>query len=151
ATLETVGGWLYKDPWAARDAYIDVLVAPVASSDCGDRGARNVQGGAAQIAGGDMRDRFLQAHASHALGREERVRALSLMEMARHAMLMYTSCGWFFDDLSGIETVQCMQYAARVAELIHAVRGISVEPELVDRLSVARSNLPDEGDGRRVW
>ena len=131
ATLETVGGWLYKDPWAARDAYIDVLVAPTASSEA--------------------RDRFLVAHASHPLGPEERVRALSLMEMARHAMLMYTSCGWFFDDLSGIETVQCMQYAARVAELIHAVRGISVEPELVDRLSVARSNLPDEGDGRRVW
>ena len=131
ATLETVGGWLYKDPWAARDAYIDVLVAPTASSEA--------------------RDRFLVAHASHPLGPEERVRALSLMEMARHAMLMYTSCGWFFDDLSGIETVQCMQYAARVAELIHAVRGISVETELVDRLSVARSNLADEGDGRRVW
>ncbi len=48
------------------------------------------------------------------------MRALSLMEMARHAMLMYTSCGWFFDELSGIETVQCMQYAARVAELSRA-------------------------------
>jgi hypothetical protein len=79
------------------------------------------------------------------------VRALSLMEMARHAMLMYTSCGWFFDELSGIETVQCMQYAARVAELVQAVRGIYVESELIERLSVARSNLPDEGDGRRVW
>jgi hypothetical protein len=66
-------------------------------------------------------------------------------------MLMYTSCGWFFDDLSGIETVQCMQYAARAAELIGAVRGISVDSELIERLSVARSNLPDEGDGRQVW
>ena len=50
------------------------------------------------------------------------MRALSLMEMARHAMLMYTSCGWFFDELSGIETVQCMQYAARVAELLERGR-----------------------------
>jgi hypothetical protein len=128
ATLESVGGQLFKDPWAARDAYIDVL-----------------------LDGDHAREHFLATQARQPLGRDERVRALSLMEMARHAMLMYTSCGWFFDDLSGIETVQCMQYAARVAELIHAVRGIAVDTELVERLSVARSNLADEGDGRRVW
>jgi hypothetical protein len=73
------------------------------------------------------------------------------MEMARHSMLSYTSCGWFFDDLSGIETVQCLQYAARVAELIEDVGGAAVEPELVDRLSAASSNVAEEGDGRRVW
>jgi hypothetical protein len=128
AALDSVGGLLFKDPWAARDAYIDVLL-----------------GGAA------ARERFLAQHGSHTLSADERVRALSLMEMARHAMLMFTSCGWFFDDLSGIETVQCMQYAARVAELIESVGGDVVEPELVDRLSVAMSNLPDEGDGRSVW
>jgi hypothetical protein len=128
ATLDTVGGAVFKDPWAARDAYIDVL-----------------------LDGSEARERFLTAHVKDALTTETRVRALSLMEMARHAMLMYTSCGWFFDDLSGIETVQCMQYAARVAELIQVARGISVESELVDRLAVARSNLADEGDGRRVW
>jgi len=128
ATLESVGSELFKDVWAARDAYIDVL-----------------------LGGEAPREEFLRAHASRELSAEERVRALSLMELARHAMLMFTSCGWFFDDLSGIETVQCMQYAARVAELIHAVRGVSVETELVERLSVARSNIADEGDGRRVW
>jgi hypothetical protein len=128
AALDSVGGMLFKDPWAARDAYIDVLL------------------------GGDAaRDAFLAKHASHALSTEERVRALSLMEMARHAMLMFTSCGWFFDELSGIETVQCMQYAARAAELIESVGGDAVEPELVDRLSSASSNIPDEGDGRQVW
>jgi hypothetical protein len=79
------------------------------------------------------------------------VRALSLMEMARHAQLMYTSCGWFFDDLSGIETVQCMQYAARAAELLEDIGGAPVQPELVDRLSAAASNLAEQGDGRRVW
>jgi hypothetical protein len=128
ATLESVGAGLLKDPWAARDAYVHVL-----------------------LDGAAAREEFLATHAKHALSAEERVRVLSLMEMARHAMLMYTSCGWFFDDLSGIETVQCMQYAARAAELIGAVRGISVESELVERLSVGRSNLPDEGDGRLVW
>src|SRR5690606_36304896 len=96
------------------------------------------------------RDRFLAEHAAHELSPADRVRAPSLMEMARHALLMYPSCGWFFDDLSGIETVQCMQYAARVAELIEDVGGAPVESELVNRLALARSNVPDEGDGRRV-
>jgi hypothetical protein len=129
AALDNVGRLVFRDPWAARDAYVAVLL---------DRTPAG-------------RDRFLAAHASHALDAEERVRALSLMEMARHAMLMYTSCGWFFDDLSGIETVQCMQYAARAAELLEDVGGGPVEPELVDRLSAATSNLADHGDGRRVW
>ncbi len=128
AALESVGRLLLADPWAARDAYVDVL-----------------------LDGPESRDRFLAVHQAHPLDAAERVRALSLMEMARHAMLMYTSCGWFFDDLSGIETVQCMQYAARVAELLGEVGGEPVEAELVDRLSAAHSNLADEGDGRRVW
>jgi hypothetical protein len=126
STLESVGRLLFVDPWAARDAYVDVLL-------------------------GGSRDQFLAKHAAHPLTGDERVRALSIMEMARHAMLMYTSCGWFFDDLSGIETVQCMQYAARTAEILDEIGGDPVEPELVDRLSAAMSNLADEGDGRRVW
>jgi len=129
AALDGVGRLLFADPWVARDAYIEVLLERTAAA----------------------RDRFLEAHASHPLDAGERVRALSLMEMARHSMLMYTSCGWFFDELSGIETVQCMQYAARVAELIEEVGGDPVEPGFVERLSVAKSNMPDEGDGRKVW
>src|SRR5688572_11173276 len=126
ATLDQVGGQMFKDPWAARDAYIDVLL---------ERSA-------------EARDRFIAAHASHPLDQAERVRALTLMEMARHAMLIYTSCGWFFDELSGIETVQCMQYAARVAELVEDIGGDPVEPALVDRLAAAQSNLAEEGDAR---
>lgn len=129
AALEHVGRLLFHDPWAARDAYIAVVLERSSAA----------------------RDRFLATHASHVLDPAERVRALSLMEMARHAMLMYTSCGWFFDELSGIETVQCMQYAARVAELIEDIGGEPVEAELVERLSRARSNLAEEGDGRAVW
>jgi hypothetical protein len=129
AALDNVGRLLFRDPWGARDAYIAVVLDRTAAA----------------------RDRFLAEHAPHGLDPEERIRALSLMEMARHAMLMYTSCGWYFDDLSGIETVQCMQYAARVAELIEDVGGAPVEPELIDRLSAASSNLVEEGDGREVW
>ncbi len=43
--------------------------------------------------------------------------------MQRHAQLMYTSCGWFFDDISGIETVQIIAYAARVLQLAKRVSG----------------------------
>ena len=129
STLEHVGKLLFRDPWAARDAYITVLLerSPAA------------------------RDQLLAEQASHTLDQTERVRALTLMEMARHSMLMYTSCGWFFDELSGLETVQCMQYAARVAELIEEIGGDPVEPGFIDRLSIARSNIPEEGDGRQVW
>lgn len=127
--LEGVGRVLFHDPWAARDGYIDVVL---------ERGPA-------------ARDKFLQTYASHALDADERVRALSLMEMARHAMLMYTSCGWFFDELSGIETVQCMQYALRAAELLEEVGGHPVEAQLIDRIALAHSNIPDEGDGRKVW
>jgi hypothetical protein len=129
AALDNVGRLLFRDPWGARDGYIAVVLERSAAA----------------------RDQFLVAHAAHRLDPEERVRALSLMEMARHAMLMFTSCGWFFDDLSGIETVQCLQYAARVAELLEDVGGAPVEPELIDRLSAASSNLAEEGDGRQVF
>ena len=126
AALDTIGAGVFRDPWAARDAYVDVVL-------------------------GGSRDEFLSAHAQRGLDADDRVCALSLMEMARHAMLMFTSCGWFFDELSGIETVQCMQYAARCAELLEQLGGAPVETELVERLAAARSNLEDEGDGRRVW
>ena len=88
------------------------------------RGRRATRTSTCCSTGATARDRVPRdARGARARAPSERVRALSLMEMARHAMLMYTSCGWFFDDLSGIETVQCMQYAARVAELIAEVGG----------------------------
>ena len=92
---EREGSRLFRDVWAARDAYIDVVL---------DRTPETVE-------------EFLRQHASRALDAGERVRALELMEMERHAQLMYTSCGWFFDDIAGIETVQIIAYAARVLQL----------------------------------
>ena len=92
---EQHGSKLFRDVWAARDAYIQVVL---------DRSTESA-------------DRFFAAHQTHPLSEEERVRALELMEMQRHAQLMYTSCGWFFDDISGIETVQVIAYAARVLQL----------------------------------
>jgi hypothetical protein len=84
----------------------------------------------------------------------ERVRALELMEMQRHTQLMYTSCGWFFDDISGIETVQIIAYAARVLQLAKEIFGeqaAEFEPGFLARLAEAKSNVPSAGDGALIY
>ena len=129
---EREGGKLFKDVWAARDAYIQVVL---------DRSAESV-------------DRFFDAQQAHALSESERVRALELMEMQRHAQLMYTSCGWFFDDIAGIETVQVIAYAARVLQLAQQLFGqqaAPLEPAFLARLAEAHSNDPEAGDGARIY
>ena len=120
---------LLKDPWAARDAYIDVIL---------DRSDESL-------------GRFFQQHAVHDLNEEERVTALKLLEMQRYAMLMYTSCGWFFDELSGIETVQVIEYAGRAVQLADALFEGSVEPGFLERLAQAKSNVPEHGDGALIY
>ena len=81
----------------------------------------------------------------------ERVRLWELLEMQRHAMLMYTSCGWFFDELSGIETVQVIQYAGRVIQLAETISGDSFEPHFLDLLQEAKSNIREQRDGRVIY
>ena len=120
---------LVNDPWAARDDYIRIIL---------DRSPQSI-------------DDYLGQHAHHVLDAGERITFLKLMELQRHAMLMYTSCGWFFDDLSGIETVQVMQYAGRVAQLAHELFGDDTEVKFLTLLSEARSNLREQGDGRRIY
>jgi alpha-amylase/alpha-mannosidase (GH57 family) len=129
---EQEGGKLFRDVWAARDSYIEVML---------DRSTEPVEG-------------FFRAHESHILSEAERVRALELMEMQRHAQLMYTSCGWFFDDISGIETMQIIAYAARVLQLaqeLFAEQAESLQPKFLTRLAEARSNLASEGDGANIY
>ncbi|MBX3358922.1 MAG: DUF3536 domain-containing protein [Phycisphaeraceae bacterium] len=127
--FEEVGGQLYKDPWAARDAYIGVIL---------DRSPDSV-------------DRFLTAHAARPLQDHERRAAIQLMELQRHAMLMYTSCAWFFDDVSGIETVQVIQYAARVIQLAKRTLGLDLEEGLLERLAASPGNSKEFPDGRAVY
>ena len=122
-------GALLKDPWKARDDYIRIIL---------DRSSDNV-------------DKFFGDHATHALGENEKIMALKLLELQRHAMLMYTSCGWFFDELSGIETVQVIHYAGRVIQLARDLMGDGIEAEFVERLQKAKSNLPEHGDGGRIY
>ncbi len=129
---ERIGAPLFRDVWAARDAYIAVIL---------DRSPETLES-------------FLHAHAAPELTHEQRVQALGLMEMQRHTQLMYTSCGWFFDDISGIETVQVIAYAARVLQLARALSGemtLEMETAFLEHLAEARSNVVAESDGAHIY
>ncbi len=123
-TFEKVGSEYFKDVWAARNDYIELIL---------DRSL-------------DAQHKFFLRYATEKAWRD-RSTALMLLEMQRMAMLMYTSCGWFFDEVSGLETVQIMQYACRAMELNRALSGIDLEPEFIKRLEKAPSNLPEIRNG----
>jgi alpha-amylase/alpha-mannosidase (GH57 family) len=140
--FEAHGGRVLADPWAARDAYIDVVLNR--TDDSVDRFfAAHLASGEAGFSPPDTNG-GLKAAAPQST-------ALVLLEMQRNAMLMYTSCGWFFNDVSGMETVQVLHYAARVIQLAEQVTGRSLELEFLRRMAEARSNLPEHGDGRQIY
>jgi alpha-amylase/alpha-mannosidase (GH57 family) len=123
---------LLKDLWAARDAYINVIL---------DRSPASILN-------------FFAQHAARALTENERIAALELLELERHTQLMYTSCGWFFDEISGIETVQIIAYAGRVLQLaarLFGQPGIDLEKNFLNILAKAKSNVPEMGDGAEVY
>jgi hypothetical protein len=93
--------------------------------------------------------RFLHTHGTRASLSAQQ--ALELLEMQRNAMLMFTSCGWFFSDISGIETVQVLHYAARVIQLAERLSGMELERAFLERISPARSNHPDRGNARAIY
>jgi len=95
--------------------------------------------------------RFLEQHRNRKLNEAEVVSVLKLMELQRHTMLMYTSCGWFFDELSGIETVQVIQYAGRAIQLAQELFGDDIEQSFLERLELAKSNIAQHGDGHRIY
>ncbi len=96
-------------------------------------------------------DDFLDRHGSQTLSRGEQIGVLKLLEMQRFAALMFTSCAWFFDEISGLETSQILQYAGRVIQLASEAGGADLEPEFMEKLEDAASNLPEHGDGRRIY
>ncbi|HYT87927.1 MAG TPA: malto-oligosyltrehalose synthase, partial [Gemmataceae bacterium] len=118
-----------KAPWAARDDYLAVIL---------DRSPDNVT-------------EFLHRHAAKELDSAERVTVLKLLELQRNALLMYASCGWFFDDISGLESVQVIQYAARAIQLGRQLFGHDFERPFLERLAKAPSNLPEYANGRSVY
>ena len=118
-----------QEPWSARDQYISVLL---------DRSQLSIE-------------KYFANYFRATLVKEEKIRALKLLELERHAMFMYTSCGWFFDEISGIETVQILRYAARVIQLTREVVGIDLEDEFIRRLELAPSNMTDVKNGADIY
>jgi alpha-amylase/alpha-mannosidase (GH57 family) len=125
--FEAKGRELFADPWAARDDSIGVVLDRASLED------------------------FLQRHAVRELSAAERIVAAKLLELQRHSLLMYTSCGWFFDDLAGLEGQQILQYAGRAIDLAEGLFGPGFEAPFLDRLATAESNDAERGDGRKVW
>jgi alpha-amylase/alpha-mannosidase (GH57 family) len=129
---EAIARPLLKNLWDARDAYIHVVL---------NRSPENIA-------------RFLNTHATHELTAEERVTVFELLELERHTQLMYTSCGWFFDEISGIETVQIIAYAGRVIQLAQNLFGkdaATLEADFLALMKEAKSNVHDIGDGAEVY
>jgi alpha-amylase/alpha-mannosidase (GH57 family) len=126
---EEKGRLFFTDPWAARNAYIDIIL---------DRSPESLRS-------------FFSAHAAKALSDDDKTVALKLLELQRHTLLMYTSCGWFFDDLSDIETVQILQYAGRAVQLSQEIFGDGTEPQFMALLEQARSNIPAYKNGRHIY
>jgi alpha-amylase/alpha-mannosidase (GH57 family) len=118
-----------KDIWDVRDHYIHVIL---------NREPSRIEN-------------FFFRFGQRPLSPAEITICLKLLEMQRYAMLMYTSCGWFFTELSGIETQQILQYAARAVQLAREITGTSYEEEFLERLSKAKSNLEMFKDGRGVY
>ena len=126
---EEEGSKFFRDPWQARDEYIQVI---------GDRSKEQV-------------NEFLTDQQSHELTAEEKIDALRLLEMQRHALLMYTSCGWFFEEISRPEGTQILRYASRAIELAGEVAGLRLETEFIRRLSLAHSNVEKFRNGGAVY
>lgn len=126
ALYEDLAQDVLRDPWAARDDYIDVVL---------DRSSGNV-------------DKFL---AQHGRGKGSGETALALLEMQLNAMLMFTSCGWFFDELSRIETIQILRYAGRAIQLAERYGAVGVERRFLERMEEAKSNVPEVGDGQMLY
>ncbi len=115
-----------KDPWAARNDYISVFL---------DRSRESVE-------------EFFLWHAVRQLTEEEKATVLGLLELQRHLMLMYTSCGWSSSDLTASETVQVIRYAGKAVQLAQDVCGKDLEARFLSLLERAASG---HGDGRSLY
>ena len=116
---------LIENPWEMRNRYIDICI-----NRCD-------------------RDSFFSEQSR--LEEPEKIVVLKLLELQRHAMLMYTSCGWFFNDISGIETEQILLYAGKAIQLAEELSGDALEPRFLELLEPAESNIPEKGNGSQVY
>jgi len=128
AFFEATRGELFVDPWAARDEAISLILDEQKS-----------------------REEFLHSQAPRDLTREEERRALLFLELQRNTLLMYTSCGWFFNDIAGIEPVQILKYAGRAIDLMDQLGLPPPRRRFLETLSKAKSNRPESGNGADIY
>ena len=124
---ETVAGLLLKDPWQARNDYIDVLLEA------------------------DTKRRFLAGHARGTIDAAGQAVVFDLLESQKYAMFMFTSCGWFFDDISGIEARYVLKFAKRAIQLAAPYAARDLEQTFIKKLAQAKSNLPGKGTGADIY
>lgn len=125
--FERLGAHLFVDPWAARDAYVDVVVGAV------------------------DKEELLATHAAGPLDDAARREMTSLLELQRNSMSMFTSCGWFFADIAGIESIQVLRYAARTLDLMEELGQPAPTEAFTRKLEEAKSNDPEAGTGADVF
>ena len=126
--FEATRAELFVDPWAARDESIKLILDQLES-----------------------RELFLQQQSPQRLTQKQEERALAFLEMQRNALLMFTSCAWFFNDISGIEPVQILKYACRVIELMGEAGLPSPRQRFLEILAEAKSNRPELGNGADIY
>lgn len=127
--FEKEGERIFRDAWEARNGYIDVIM---------DRSPESIQ-------------KFFEQYGRQGLDEKGRIKGLKLLEMERHALRMFTSCGWFFADLAGLETVLILEHAARAIQFAEEFSDQDIEKRFLQPLSNGRSNLPEMGDGLRIY
>ncbi len=117
-----------SDVWALRDAYIEVVLRKKPLED------------------------FLEIQIKRSLTEAEQLQVIYLLEIQHHAMLMFTSCAWFFDDVSRIETTQVLQYARRAVQLAQRIEpDNALETRFLQKLELAASNVPSQENGAKVY
>ena len=126
--FEVAAGDYFDDPWQVRNQAIDLVLDPLAS-----------------------REAFLLRHAKRSLSEKDQWRALALLEMQRNSLLMFTSCGWFFSEVSGIETIQVLKYAAKLIDLSAELGFSSPRREFLEVLAEAKSNRAEMGTGADIY
>jgi len=131
--FENIGSNFLKDEWEARNEYIYMVFED------------SLEGY------NEQKMKFFKKNSKKKLTESEKDLCIKLMEMQRYSMLMFTSCGWFFSDISGIETIQILEYAARAMEISFEITGIDIENEFLERLAESKSNKPEYSDGRDLY
>ena len=127
--FEREGEKVFHDVWNARIWYIEVIL---------NRSPEIIKG-------------FFEQYGFKGLDEQGRIKGLKLLEMQRHALQMYTSCGWFFADLAGLETLLILQHAGRAIQLAEELTGGEIEKKFLEKLTEAKSNLPEMGSGDQVY